>query len=113
MYPAVEPLIKAHGVATATMETDHRAIEQRARGAPKRLDTSKTWGRPGGWSEGRRWGRTSRRARDPDVPREYRWGSRHPATFAPGLAGADAESVIAWNGVSVFLQILAAFAWVR
>jgi uncharacterized protein (DUF2249 family)/iron-sulfur cluster repair protein YtfE (RIC family) len=27
LYPAVEPLLKAHGMATATMRMDHRAIE--------------------------------------------------------------------------------------
>lgn len=27
LYPAVEPLLKAHGMATATMRVDHRAIE--------------------------------------------------------------------------------------
>lgn len=28
LYPAVEPLLKAHGMATATMRMDHRAIER-------------------------------------------------------------------------------------
>jgi hypothetical protein len=28
LYPAVEPLLKSHGMATATMRIDHRAIER-------------------------------------------------------------------------------------
>jgi uncharacterized protein (DUF2249 family)/hemerythrin-like domain-containing protein len=31
LYPAVEPLLKAHGMATATMRMDHRAIERHIR----------------------------------------------------------------------------------
>ena len=48
MYPAVEPLIKAHGVATATMETDHRAIErhiQSLEDAATRLESGRKTGR--------------------------------------------------------------------
>ena len=31
MYPAVEPLLRAHGMATATMRIDHRAIKRHVR----------------------------------------------------------------------------------
>jgi uncharacterized protein (DUF2249 family)/hemerythrin-like domain-containing protein len=44
LYPAVEPLLKAHGMATATMRLDHRAIERYVHaleGMAARLKTSR------------------------------------------------------------------------
>jgi len=48
LYPAVEPLLKAHGMATATMRMDHRAIERRIKSledAAARLRSARKAGR--------------------------------------------------------------------
>jgi len=48
LYPPVEPLLRAHGMATATMRIDHRAIKRHVRSledAAARLDSDPKAGR--------------------------------------------------------------------
>jgi uncharacterized protein (DUF2249 family)/hemerythrin-like domain-containing protein len=44
LYPVVEPLLKAHGMATATMRMDHRAIEEYVRTLEETAGRLKTAG---------------------------------------------------------------------
>jgi uncharacterized protein (DUF2249 family)/iron-sulfur cluster repair protein YtfE (RIC family) len=47
LYPAVEPLLKAHGMATATMRMDHRAIEEHLRALEEAAERLRNAGEAG------------------------------------------------------------------